>query len=76
MDHTLTVEQLLKFIEKHNIPLTAKVRLQRIEDVYFENNGWTTTKKYQSDIGDCEYFSCFTAVKYPDDDNLYLDGHY
>ncbi len=74
MDHTLTVEQLLKFIEKHNIPLTAKVRLQRIEDVYFEK-GWSTTKKYQSDIGDCEYFSCFTAVKY-DDDNLYLDGHY
>jgi len=36
----LTVEQLLKFIFDHNIPPTAKILHQRIEDVYFEEHNW------------------------------------
>ena len=35
-----TVGDLVDFIHKHNIPRTAKVLIQRVEDVYYENNGW------------------------------------
>lgn len=41
----MTVGELLKYIEDHNIPHTATVVYQRIEDIYFENHGWYTIKK-------------------------------
>ena len=41
----MTVKQLLEFIEKHNIPLDAEVRYQRITDYYFDNGGWKSIKK-------------------------------
>jgi hypothetical protein len=43
--HYSTVGQLLEFIEKHNIPMDAKIMIQRVEDVYFEKNGWKTVNK-------------------------------
>lgn len=43
--HYSTVGQLLEFIEKNNIPMDAKIMIQRVEDVYFEKNGWTTVNK-------------------------------
>lgn len=36
----LTVGDLLKFIEKNNIPKDAKILVERIEDVYFLKHGW------------------------------------
>ena len=32
----MTVQDLLEFIEERNIPLTAKIMIQRVEDKYFE----------------------------------------
>lgn len=40
--HSITVGDLLDFIEKHKIPREGKVLFQRIEDVYFEKHNWTT----------------------------------
>jgi hypothetical protein len=38
--NNLTVGDLKKFIEKHNLPDDAKVMIQRVEDKYFEKNDW------------------------------------
>jgi hypothetical protein len=40
-EHHLTVGDLLKFIEKHNLPMDAPVMMQRVEDHYYEpGKGW------------------------------------
>lgn len=39
-DYGLTVGDLKKFIKEHDIPNNAPVLVQRVEDFYFENNGW------------------------------------
>lgn len=39
-DHFLTVGGLKKFLNKHNLPDTAKVVVQRVEDVYYEKHNW------------------------------------
>ena len=43
--HYSTVGELLKFIKDNNIPDDAKILMQRVEDVYFDKHGWTTTNK-------------------------------
>ncbi len=40
LKHFLTVGDLLKFIEENQIPMTAPVMIQRVEDVYYKNHGW------------------------------------
>lgn len=41
LEHHCTVGDLLKFIERHNIPMDAPVVMQRVQDVYFEpGKGW------------------------------------
>lgn len=74
-DHYLTVRELLKFIEEHNLDKNAKVCVQRIEDVYYEKHGWSTVKKKQDD-SITEYTPVWGGIKYKDDDTLYLDLHY
>ena len=53
-EHYCTVGRLREFLEEHNLPDDAKVFIQRVEDVYFEENGWGTIKKegwfYHSDL--------------------------
>ncbi len=39
--HLCTIDNLLKFIEKHNIPSTAKLFVQRIPDSYYNGNDIT-----------------------------------
>lgn len=41
----LTVGELLDYIKKHKIPKDALVKYQRIEDCYFKEHNWHTTKK-------------------------------
>ncbi len=42
-----TVGDLLKFIEKHKIPMHAPVMMQRVEDHYFEKTkGWSEHSAY------------------------------
>ena len=43
--HNLNVGQLKEFLLKHNLPDTAKVLTERIEDTYYDNNKWSTVKK-------------------------------
>lgn len=40
-----TVGDLLDFIEKHNIPRSGKILVERVEDVYYEKNNWSTYLK-------------------------------
>lgn len=41
----MTIKEIKDFIEKNNLPLDAEVRIQRIEDYYFDEGGWRTIKK-------------------------------
>lgn len=40
-----TVGQLKEWIEKYNIPDSACILMQRVEDNYFEKHNWETIKK-------------------------------
>ena len=40
-----TVGDLLKFIEKNNIPMDAPILMQRVTDWYFTKGSWKTHKK-------------------------------
>jgi len=43
--HYLTVGQLKKFIEENNIPDSAPVVVERVLDMYYEQNNWTVYPK-------------------------------
>jgi len=43
--HYATVDDLLKFIERNNIPLDASILMQRVTDWYFVEGSWKTHKK-------------------------------
>ncbi len=74
----MTVADLKEFIIQQNIPDTAKVMVQRVEDRYFNENAWKTYKKYSGWIEDEEeYVVAWCPVKYSDEDNLlFIDVHY
>lgn len=78
--NNLTVGQLLKFIEKYNIPMDAEVRYQRIEDYYFrEGSSWrenSILKPDEKDIGTSQFVASHSTIKYLDDENLYITAHY
>lgn len=40
----MTVGQLRKLLSDNTIPDDAKIMVERVEDVYFESNGWKTLK--------------------------------
>ena len=42
LQHVLTVGDILDIVERYNLPRDTKVLTQRIEDVYFEECGWST----------------------------------
>ena len=78
-DFNLTVVDLLEFIETNKIPMNAKVKYQRIEDSYFKpGSGWGENSTLKPDHYGFEdqFITTFTAIKYPDDDNLFLTAHY
>jgi hypothetical protein len=78
--HYMTVDMLLKFIEKYNIPKTAKVMIQRVEDVYYENHGWKVLEKEGGWPPETvnEYHPAWSPVHYKDEngDFLFIDLHY
>ena len=39
-NHFLTVGELKKFLNEHDLPDKSPVMIQRIEDVYYENHNW------------------------------------
>jgi hypothetical protein len=41
----ITVGKLKEFINKNNIPDTAKIVVERVEDYYYDNGGWGTLKQ-------------------------------
>jgi len=72
-----TAGGLLKFIQENNIPDSAGILSQRVHDVYFDKYGWSKSSVVKEDnLGENEYHPIWCPVKYPDDDNLYLDLHY
>ena len=74
----LTIGDLKKFIEKHDLPDDAIVLVERVEDIYFDKYSWETVKKphdiYPNE--NVEYIQAFCTVKFKDDKNLYINCHY
>ncbi len=75
-EHSLTVGDLKRFLEEHDLPDDAKVLVERIEDVYYEKNSWSVLEK-DTDKGKSHYTPAWCAVRYKDDkDLLFIDLHY
>ena len=73
----LTIGDIRKYLETHNPPDDAIVLVERVEDVYFEKHGWETVDKLHSFMEETtEYIEAFCAVKFKDDNNLYINCHY
>jgi hypothetical protein len=73
----LTVGRLKEELAKY--PDDALVVSQRVEDFYYEENGWQTVKKPDPLYSDQEqqYSPVWCVVHYKDDqDCLFLDLHY
>lgn len=87
-DHYLTVGVLKKFLDKHDLPDTAKVVIQRVKDAYYEKHNWgvylkdgcQTLKDDDEDVAKCDmeqYSPAWCCVKYNDEDDLlFIDLHY
>jgi hypothetical protein len=73
----LTVGQLKEYLKDY--PDDALVVAQRVEDVYYEKNGWQTLKR-PDEIDpnyNNEYSPVWSPALYKDDrDVFYLDMHY
>lgn len=57
-----------------NLPDDGEVYVQRIEDFYFENNGWSV-KKMEGENGEEQYIATWCCINY-DGKNLYITSHY
>lgn len=77
-DEYMTVGDLRQAIE--GLPDNAKVFYHRIEDVYFEEHGWTPDKLVRSDFTEPEenindqYIRAFCA--FSEDGDLLITAHY
>lgn len=74
----LTIGKLKKYLEKYNPPDDALILIERVEDIYFKKHGWKTIDKPHSFMeGEItEYIEAFCAVKFKEDNNLYINCHY
>ena len=84
----LTVGKLKKFLDEHNLPDTAKVVIQRVEDIYYEKHSWGVFFKegehtFRDPKGNIDkesleqYHPAWCCVKYEDEkDILFIDLHY
>jgi 16S rRNA C1402 (ribose-2'-O) methylase RsmI len=75
--HYLCVGQLMDFIEDNKITKEAIVVVERIEDSYYEQRGWSVYEKKQ-DTSIAQYHPVWCPVAYRDEakDILFLDLHY
>lgn len=75
----LTVGKLKKYIEENKLPDDALILYQRIEDFYFNKNGWSKNSIKKSDPfwkgHPDEYVVVWSYCRYKDK-NLYLTAHY
>lgn len=87
-NYFLTVGDLKEFLDKHKLPDTAKVLIQRVEDFYYQKNNWGVYLKEvehssKDENGNIikesleQYHPAFCCVKYLDEDDiLFIDMHY
>jgi hypothetical protein len=76
----MTAGQLKKALE--GVPDDAEVRVQRVEDIYFEERGWDKCVKrlpfgfdiYEDEYS--EYMAVFSAYLHGDDNVFVLNPHY
>ena len=74
-DH-LTIGDLKQFIKDHDLQDDAKVLIERVEDVYYEEHNWDVYKK-KSEIGESQYHPAWSCIKYGDEkEHLFIDLHY
>lgn len=74
--HYMTVGDLKKQLADY--PDDALVVAQRVEDTYYDHNGWQTLKKadHLYPEYDNEYSAVWSSVSYDDKECFYLDLHY
>lgn len=72
----VSVGELLDFIKRNNIPMSSKIFIERIEDVYFEKHHWAVIEKEQDYHEIHQYHIAWCPVKYKDSDKLFIDLHY
>jgi len=87
-EHYLTVGGLKEFCDKHKLPDSAKVVIQRVEDVYYEEYGWGVyLKECEHTVKDSDgiivkssleqYHPAWCCVNYEGEKNiLFIDLHY
>jgi hypothetical protein len=78
-NHGMTVGKLKEFLNKHNLPDDARIFVQRIPDYYYLKGGWGTKKKLVKEYWGAyktEYTQIHWAVKYNNENELFLDLHY
>lgn len=76
-EHYLTVGDLKKFLEQHDLPNDAKVLVERVEDAYYEDNNWRVYEKDTDQEGKAQYTPAWCVVRCKDDkDLLFIDLHY
>jgi hypothetical protein len=87
-NYYLTVGDLKKFLDKHNLPDNSPVLIQRVEDVYYEEHRWGVYLKegehtFKDNEGNLvkesleQYHPAWSCVKYKDEDDiLFIDLHY
>jgi predicted glycoside hydrolase/deacetylase ChbG (UPF0249 family) len=87
-NYYLTVGDLKKFLDKHNIPDNSPVLIQRVENVYYEKHHWGVYLKegehtFKDNEGNLvresleQYHPAWGCVKYEgEDDILFIDLHY
>lgn len=76
--HYLTVGDLRAFLEFNDLPDSAHVMIQRVEDMYYEQHGWAVYEKKDLYPGDySQYHPAWCCARYKDDtDLLFIDLHY
>jgi len=86
--YRLTVGKLKEFLNTCNLPDNAPVLIQRVEDVYYDDNNWGVYFKENeyteyTEAGEvlkdtlAQYHPAHSCVKYKDEgDILFIDLHY
>jgi len=75
IDCHLTVGRLRKVLE--SLPDDMPVYYQRIEDFYFQNHNWTTTRMlFEPPDNYSDYVRAFTALKHWHENAFVINAHY
>jgi len=71
-----TVKDLLEFIQENNIPSTAKIFVERVEDFYYNHCKQKYIEKMSEEMKISQYSEINSILKYKDSTDLFLNLKY